>query len=77
MTKQTAKGVWLDVHGAPKFVRLSANKRYACPTKEEAAASLIARKRAQVRIYEGRAMAARKALDLAEMLLATPDPAAD
>jgi hypothetical protein len=68
VTKRTPKGAWLDVFGSPKFVRLAANKRYACPTKEEAAASFVARKKAQVRIYEGRAKAARKALHLGEML---------
>jgi hypothetical protein len=72
VNRRTPKGVFLDTgpldggwHSAnakQKFVLLTARKRFACPTKEEAQASFIARKRRQIKIYEARADRARQAL---------------
>jgi hypothetical protein len=67
--KTTPKGVWLDMGSArwdaadKKFVLRDARKRYACPTKEEARASFIARKKAQIRIHEARVAGAKEALE--------------
>jgi hypothetical protein len=44
--KRTPKGAWV----CGRFVLLSATKRWACETEEEALASFIARKRKQIRI---------------------------
>lgn len=75
VVKTTPKGVWLrpwfgDFSSIiePRFVRLSARKRYACPTEAEALESFIARKEAQARIYESRANRARRAVAMARRL---------
>jgi hypothetical protein len=67
--KHTPKGVWLaySPDGAPfRFVLKDSRKRFACPTKKEALESYLARKRAQIRIYEARLSGYRKALQLGE-----------
>lgn len=50
--RQTQKGVWIALYPGHtgKFVLRDATKRYACPTKEEALTSFIARKTKQLRI---------------------------
>ena len=71
--KETAKGVWLT-YAQPyfltdkwkKFVLLGSRKKFACPTKEEAMVSFIARKRAQIRIYKDRLESAEMALEIVE-----------
>ena len=61
--KRTPKGVWISIYvGKERFVRLNATKHFACPTLEEAKQSFIARKKAQIRIYEARIYAAERAL---------------
>ena len=63
--KKTPKGVWLiGDYGNRRFVRYNATKTYACPTKDEAKASFIARKRRQIKIYSTRLRAANAALDI-------------
>lgn len=51
VAKVTPKGVWLE---APwferRFVRLEAQKRFACPTRQDALQSLMARKSRQMRL---------------------------
>ena len=69
--RKTPKGVWIDLgcgvfSGGERFVLASARKRYACPTKEEARESFIARKKAQARIYEAGARRAKEALKALE-----------
>lgn len=52
--KHTPCGFWIDVDffaQEKKFVRTTANKRYACLTLQEAIDSFLARKRRQHRIY--------------------------
>lgn len=62
----TRCGAWMEgPNGLPKFVLRSANKQYALPTKEEALASFIARKRRQAKIYRSRLADAEEALALA------------
>lgn len=57
----TPKGVWLE---GRRFVLTSARKRFACPTKEEARESFIARKNRQVRILKAQLLDAELALQL-------------
>ena len=65
--KHTPKGVWLfTFFGDKRFVLRDARKRFACPTKEEALESFIARKKRQATIFESRARNARLAIKLAE-----------
>jgi hypothetical protein len=52
----TTCGVWLDVFGVRKFVLLSASKRYAAPTIEEAQVSFCFRKRRQIKLLTARLM---------------------
>lgn len=65
--RETPKGVWLrQIYGEtyepddfissdrPRFVLRESNKRYACPTKEEALASFEARKRKHTHILATR-----------------------
>lgn len=66
VVKHTPKGVWIDYAFGRRFVLREANKRFACPTKGEAAASFKARKLRQAKIYEARASRARRALSLVE-----------
>ncbi|MNR71248.1 hypothetical protein D3C71_18630 [compost metagenome] len=64
--RHTPQGAWIG--GTPdgkRFVRLTANKRFACPTIAEAAESYKARKRSQLRILQARV--ARTQLVLAEI----------
>ena len=67
--KRTPQGAWVSLYGDhfedKKFVRLTARKRYACQTKQEALKSFRARKLAQIRILEGQMKKARLALKLA------------
>lgn len=64
---RTPKGVWLSLHaGQRRFVRRDATKRWACPTKAEARASFLARKRRQLRILAAQARAAEEAIRLAD-----------
>lgn len=58
----TPKGAWIYVSFNRKFVNLTARKRFACPTIEEAKQSFIARKKAQARILSARLARAQKAL---------------
>lgn len=60
--RETPAGVWLAVVGGPreidgrsaKFVLRAANKRWACPTVDEAVVSWRARKAKQLAIYRKR-----------------------
>ena len=65
--KLTPKGAWLNM-GYPekRFVLKDANKRFACPTVEEAKASYIARKRKQIRIYTARITSAQRGIEILE-----------
>lgn len=74
VVRTTPKGVWVE-RGALGFVTkrafilLSAKKRLAYATKEEALQSLIARKNRQADIYRARAADADKAKAMAESRL--------
>ena len=70
--KHTPKGVWLvrkigDFIGSDKrFVLKAANKRFACPTIEEAKESFFARKNRQIRILKKQIEHAQSAISLVE-----------
>lgn len=67
--KHTPKGVWLRTYsGDKRFAFNAAHKRYACPSKELAKESFIARKKRQAAIYLARAAQAKRALALAAFL---------
>ena len=76
--RHTPKGVWINggYSSRGRFVLRDANKRYACPTIEEARVSFLARKRRERDIHAARARQAAEAIRLMEParqpLLGTP-----
>lgn len=71
--KVTTGGVWLrcgeyreDADSWPigerKWIGFHWNKKYACPSREEALVSLCARREREAQIYEARARAAREVI---------------
>lgn len=67
---RTPKGVWLDMgFGDRKFILLTARKRYACPTREEALASFVARKERQADILGSQLARVQTVLEIAKCLL--------
>jgi hypothetical protein len=77
VVRRTPKGAWIadcspygslgSIDGHLRFVLLTARKRFACPTKEEALESFIARKTRQASIYAARLDRARRAIVIARM----------
>lgn len=79
--KRTPKGAWLKrlyghgphadgyLSGERRFVLLSANKRFACPSIEEALVSFVARKSRQISILDARRDDARKAIAIAKCIV--------
>lgn len=77
--RHTPKGVWLTNKGlwggtSRHFVRNEARKRFACPTKEDALESYIARKKRQIQILEDQVKHATNCLDQAVSKMMNPDP---
>lgn len=67
MQNETPRGYWI-IGGhwmKRRWISKTANKRYACPTKEQALESLLRRKQRQVEILERRLEEARKQLNAA------------
>lgn len=70
--KRTPKGAWIKLYEFSfdekdkKFVLLTARKKFACKTKDEALESFKARKRRQIEILDRRLKKAKLALELAE-----------
>lgn len=66
---ETPKGVWVQDSHRPfgsdgrRWIKKDANKRYACPTIEEAVESFEARKLRQIKILQAQARRAQVALD--------------
>lgn len=63
--KHTRKGVWLRIPydlGWKRWVPISARKRYACPTIEEARSSFLARKNKQMRLLKEKLFDAQLAI---------------
>jgi hypothetical protein len=69
--RHTTKGVWIKTWaGDERFVLKNARKRYACPTKQEALDSFIARQRRRISILEAQAKDSRIGIRIAEGLAA-------
>lgn len=66
--RTTPKGAWIEYYGLNKFVKLDARKRFACPTKEEALASFMARKKKQIHILSSQLQNAETALRMADRI---------
>ena len=63
--KETPKGIWIYVpFNQKKFINLSAKKKFACISKEDALYSFIARKKRQIRILSTQLRDAQDALSL-------------
>ena len=61
----TKQGVWISTgYAAKKFVLRGARKRWACPTKEEAMVSFIARKKRQLGLLRAQARHVEEVLEL-------------
>jgi len=65
ITKETAKGVWIDEYGQKRFVLSGTRKCFAHPTVEEARTSFIARKTKQIKILTSQLQRANDALSAA------------
>jgi hypothetical protein len=63
--KYTPKGAWIATLMGKRFVLLTARKRWACPTIDEARDSFNARKNKQIQIYSGRVVRAQRAIVMA------------
>lgn len=69
--RHTPKGVWLDDYSERgRFVLRDARRRWACPTREDAVESFLARKRRQAGILNARLEMVRSAIAHAEALTA-------
>lgn len=68
ITKVTAAGIWIDHWRGPKFVLLTAHKKFACLSLEEAKKSFKARKKTQIRILCNQLQRAEEALKMVEAL---------
>jgi hypothetical protein len=76
--KRTPQGAWIvygswSMHTPKRFVLLSARKRFACETKEEALESFKARKRKQIKILKAQLKRAEMALSSADRDTETAD----
>jgi hypothetical protein len=65
----TPKGMWINVWSGPRFVLLTANKRFADPCKETAWLDFQKRKSRQAFIYSKRVDHAEEALRASKMPL--------
>ena len=68
--KETPKGIWIQgkFGGRKHFILLTARKKYACLSKEDAKVSFIARKERQIRILESQLNHAKDALRQGELI---------
>lgn len=62
--RHTKCGAWLDVYGKEKWASKTSKRKFACPTKEQAKKSFIARKKAQIRILRRKLKTAEEALEM-------------
>lgn len=62
--RRTPKGAWIDVGSEPRFILLTANKRWACETEEEARESFAARRKRQIAILNAQLRQAHEDLRL-------------
>lgn len=63
IVKETPRGIWIEEYiGKKRFVNLSARKKFACVSKEDALISFRKRKERQIRILENQLRFAKEAL---------------
>jgi hypothetical protein len=73
IVKVTRKGAWLDVGlSKNRFVLRDGNKRFACPTRQEALQSFVARKLRQISILRAQLSGAEDALRIVRLEHLTP-----
>jgi hypothetical protein len=72
--KHTPKGVWLKFGNNDKFVLKGARKRFACPDKDSALESFIARKYSQRKIVRRQVDRVEKAILSAQTIQAGLKP---
>ena len=75
ITKVTAAGIWIDYWTGPKFVLLTAHKKFACLSLEEAKKSFKARKKRQISILCNQLHRAEEALKMVDALREGKDTA--
>ena len=75
ITKVTAAGIWIDHWDRPKFVLLTAHKKFACLSLEDAKESFRARKKRQIRILSNQLHRAEYALKMVGALREGKDTA--
>lgn len=75
ITKVTAAGIWIAYWTGPKFVLLTAHKKFACLSLEEAKESFRARKKRQISILSNQLHRAEYALKMVEALREGKDTA--
>jgi hypothetical protein len=69
VVRRTDQGAWIRKdHATDSFVLLTARKKFACNTKQEAYNSFLARKKRQIGILTGRLRRAKEALAMAESM---------
>lgn len=64
VTRRTPKGAWINMCGEKKFVNLTAHKKFACETVEDARESFRQRKRRQIGILSAQLRQAKMYLAL-------------
>ena len=64
--RHTPKGVVIDLDGGDRFILSAARKRFACPTKEEAMESFLARKNKQLEILRSQINHVKHVIEIAE-----------
>lgn len=64
VTKRTASGYWIEVYGRKRWVSATSKKRFAYPTREEAATSYKARKKRQIELLQADLNLARQCLEV-------------
>lgn len=62
--RKTPCGVWINDGWRDRFINNNTKKQFACATKEEAAISFRARKKAQIKLLQSRLSHAETALAL-------------
>ena len=66
--KHTPKGVWLRYRTKERWVSLTSNKQFACPTKELAMKSFMARKHRQKRLLTSQMDRVEEAIRLGDRM---------
>ena len=67
--KETPKGVWLRLYeftNMKRFVRNDSRKKFACPTREQALESFLARKTKQAKILKAQLRRVEEAIQIAK-----------